>query len=306
MDGCGRINFDQGNVIDTQYGDDMTITTKQLHVIAESGGDVAPPAATRSAPSGRSMSTFDRRAELGQVRTGLFGMSESFVPLEGATDNGKDIIVNYDKDTVKDAPRIDADRDLSPDEEETLYAHYGMTSRQPPPRPGRDRDGTEGAYVRHQDRRGDGRLGGAARVGMESRESGRARLRKCVVTENVTKTVPVRHEEVRLEREPFTDANVGAAKSGPDISEEEHEVVLREERPVVEKDVVPTERVRLTKETSTHDETVSGEVRKEQVDTDVDSTDRKDRQGRGGVEGGDRTSRQGERRDQGQGKPPVR
>jgi stress response protein YsnF len=126
------------------------------------------------------------------------------------------------------------------------------------------------------------------------------------VTENVTKTVPVSHEEVRVEREPITDANVGAAKSVPDISEEEHEVVLREERPVVEKDVVPTERVRLTKETSTHDETVSGEVRKEQVDTDEDSSDGKHRQGRGGVEGGDRTSRQGERRDQGQGKPPVR
>ena len=71
-------------------------------------------------------------------------------------------------------------------------------------------------------------------------------------------------------------------------------------------DVVPTERVRLTKETTTHDETVSGEVRKEQVDTDVDSTDRKRRQGRGGVEGGDQTSRHGERRDQGQGKPPRR
>ena len=67
------------------------------------------------------------------------------------------------------------------------------------------------------------------------------------MTENVTKTVPVSHEEVRVEREPITDANVGAAKSGPDISEEEHEVVLREERPVVEKDVVPTERVRLTR-----------------------------------------------------------
>jgi len=144
------------------------------------------------------------------------------------------------------------------------------------------------------------------RVGTEKRESGRARLRKYVVTENVTKTVPVSHEEVRVEREPITDANVGAAKSGPDISEEEHEVVLREERPVVEKDVVPTERVRLTKKTSTHDQTVSGEVRKEQVDTDVDSSDRKHRQGRGGVEGGDRTADHGERRDQGQGKPPRR
>ena len=216
-------------------------------------------------------------------------------------------MVNYDKDTVKDAPRIDADRQLSPDEEETLYAHYGMTSGSGH----RDRDKDRG---RDWDKKGH-RSGTTTdeamtvseerlRVGTEKRESGRARLRKYVVTENVTKTVPVRHEEVRVEREPITDANVGAAKSGPDISEEEHEVVLREERPVVEKDVVPTERVRLTKETSTHDETVSGEVRKEQVDTDVDSSDRKHRQGRGGVEGGDRTAGHGERRDQGQEKPP--
>jgi uncharacterized protein (TIGR02271 family) len=286
----------------------MTITTKQLHAIAESGGDVRTTGGDKIGSIGQiyvDLSTGE--PSWVTVRTGLFGMSESFVPLEGATDNGKDIMVNYDKDTVKDAPRIDADRQLRPDEEETLYAHYGMT----PGSGHRDRD-------KDWDRDKKGHTSGTKtdeamtvseerlRVGTEKRESGRARLRKYVVTENVTKTVPVSHEEVRVEREPITDANVGAAKSGPDISEEEHEVVLREERPVVEKDVVPTERVRLTKETSTHDETVSGEVRKEQVDTDVDSSDGKHRQGRGGVEGGDRTSRQGERRDQGQGKPPVR
>ena len=289
----------------------MTITTKQLRAIAESGGDVRTTSGDKIGSIGQ-IYVDDSTGEPSwvTVRTGLFGMSESFVPLEGATDNGKDIMVNYDKDTVKDAPRIDADRDLSPDEEETLYAHYGMTSGSGH----RDRDKDRG---RHWDDK-IGHTSGTAtdeamtvseerlRVGTEKRERGRARLRKYVVTENVTKTVPVSHEEVRVEREPITDANVGATKSGPDISEEEHEVVLHEERPVVEKDVVPTERVRLTKETTTHDETVSGEVRKEQVDTDVDSTDRKGRQGRGGVEGGDRTARQGERRDQGQGTPPVR
>jgi uncharacterized protein (TIGR02271 family) len=286
----------------------MTITTKQLRAIAESGGDVRTTSGDKIG-SIKQIYVDDSTGEPSwvTVRTGLFGMSESFVPLEGATDNGKDIMVNYDKDTVKDAPRIDADRQLSPDEEEILYAHYGMTSgsghRDRDKDWDRDRDvhtsgtKTDEAMIVSEER---------LRVGTEKRESGRARLRKYVVTENVTKTVPVSHEEVRVEREPITDANVGAAKSGPDISEEEHEVVLREERPVVEKDVVPTERVRLTKETSTHDQTVSGEVRKEQVDTDVDSSDRKHRQGRGGVEGGDRTAGHGERRDQGQGKPPRR
>ncbi len=289
----------------------MTITTKQLRAIAESGGDVRTTSGDKIGSIGQiyvDLSTGE--PSWVTARTGLFGMSESFVPLEGATDNGKDIMVNYDKDTVKDAPRIDADRDLSPDEEETLYAHYGMTSGSGHRDRHKGQDGgpdwdkkghTSGTATDEAMTVSEERL----RVGTEKRERGRARLRKYVVTENVTKTVPVSHEEVRVEREPITDANVGATKSRPDISEEEHEVVLHEERPVVEKDVVPTERVRLTKETTTHDETVSGEVRKEHVDTDVDSTDRKRRQGRGGVEGGDRTARQGERRDHGQGTPPV-
>ena len=66
------------------------------------------------------------------------------------------------------------------------------------------------------------------------------------------------------------DAGVGAARSGPNISEEEHEVVLHQERPVVEKEAVPVERVRLGTETVTDQETVSEDVRKEQIDTDLD------------------------------------
>ena len=105
-------------------------------------------------------------------------------------------------------------------------------------------------------------------VGTETQAAGRARLRKYVTTENVTKTVPVQREEVRIEREPITEANRGAALSGPDISEEEHEVTLHEERPVIEKETVPVERVRLDKETVTDEVTVDEEVRKERIETD--------------------------------------
>jgi uncharacterized protein (TIGR02271 family) len=109
-------------------------------------------------------------------------------------------------------------------------------------------------------------------VGTEQAEAGRVRLRKYVVTENVTQTVPVSHEEVRLEREPITDANRSAAMSGADISEEEHEVTLRAERPVVAKETVPVERVRLGKETVTENREVSETLRKEQIDDpDVDT-----------------------------------
>jgi uncharacterized protein (TIGR02271 family) len=92
-----------------------------------------------------------------------------------------------------------------------------------------------------------------------------------VVTEQVEQTVPVQREEVRLEREPITDANVDAATSGPDISDEEHEVTLYEEEVVTEKRAVPKERVRMDKQTVTEDQTVSEEVRKEQIETEGDT-----------------------------------
>ena len=105
-------------------------------------------------------------------------------------------------------------------------------------------------------------------MGTTSRESGRARLRKYVVTEQVEKTVPVKREKVTLEREPITDANVGDAKDGPSISEEEHEVTLHEEEVVTEKRTVPKERVRMGKETVTEEQAVSEEIRKEQIDSE--------------------------------------
>ena len=80
--------------------------------------------------------------------------------------------------------------------------------------------------------------------------------------------MPVQREEVRVEREPITDANIGRATEGPAISDEEHEVVLHEEEVVTEKRAVPKERVRMTKDTVTDEETVSEEVRKERIETD--------------------------------------
>ncbi len=100
-------------------------------------------------------------------------------------------------------------------------------------------------------------------VGVERTEAGRVRLRKYVVTEEVQQTIPVSHEEVRIEREPITDANRDEALSGPEITEAEHEVILHEERPVVETRTVPVERVSLKADEVTEEQTVSGEVRKE-------------------------------------------
>ena len=81
-------------------------------------------------------------------------------------------------------------------------------------------------------------------------------------------SVPVKREEVRIEREPITDANVDAATDGPAISEEEHEVVLHEEEPVVDKHAVPKERIRMEKDVETDEQKVYETLRKEQVDVD--------------------------------------
>ena len=93
-----------------------------------------------------------------------------------------------------------------------------------------------------------------------------------MVTEQVQQTVPVQHEEVRVEREPITDENIDEALSGPAISEEEHEVVLHEEEPIVEKRTVPKERVRLEKDTVTDEAEVSEEIRKERIEPEGTST----------------------------------
>ncbi|MGK5111290.1 MULTISPECIES: DUF2382 domain-containing protein [unclassified Geodermatophilus] len=216
------------------------------------------------------------RPEWASVRTGLFGTKEAFVPLAQAELAGEDLRVPFDKDRVKNAPHVDvASGHLSATEESELYRHYGIGDTGTPAAGGRDVDGdgvvdhpvghdTSGPTTDDAMTRSEERL----TVGTRTEEVGRARLRKYVVTENVTETVPVSREEVRVEREPITEGNVGNAMDGPAISEEEHEVTLHAERPVVAKEAVPVERVRLDTETVTEQQTVSEQVREERIEAD--------------------------------------
>jgi uncharacterized protein (TIGR02271 family) len=226
------------------------------------------------------------------VNTGLFGMNESFIPLSDASFSGDRLTVPFDKDKVKGAPNVASDGHLSPDEERELYSYYGVgysddydsttttsgtgyvdTSTTDYSDTARtDYDSTSEGYDTSGPTTDDAMTLSEERinVGTQRREAGRARLRKYVVTENVTQTVPVTREEVVVEREPITDANIGNATSGPDISEEEHEVILHEETPVVEKTVEPVERVRLGTQETTDERTVTEEVRKERIETDGD------------------------------------
>jgi uncharacterized protein (TIGR02271 family) len=256
--------------------------------------------------------------EWATVRTGLFGTKESFVPLRDADLTNDGLRVGVSKAQVKDAPKIDTDGHLSPQEEQELYRYYGLGAGTQTQTQGMSQQtttdttttgtagmaaGTAGMGTSGRDRDRDGipdsmenrgtvghdtsgpttdnamtRSEEHLQVGTQRVEAGRARLRKYVVTENVTQTVPVSHEEVRVEREPITDANVGNAYDGPAISEEEHEVVLHAERPVVSKEATPVERVRLDTQTVTEQQQVTEQVRKEQIEVD------------GGVEGTQNTT----------------
>lgn len=221
------------------------------------------------------------------VNTGIFGTSESFIPAQGASFDGDRVTVAFSKSKVKDAPKVDPDGGhLDQPEEDRLYAYYEM---------GGDTRDTRGDVARGtDDTRATGDMGTAPTghdtsgpttddamtrseehlvAGTATHEAGRARLRKHVTSHTETATVPVRKERAVIESEPITDGNLDHAQDGPAISEEEHEVVLTEERAVAETVAKPVERVRLGTETVVEDEQVSGEVRKENIEVEGDVTD---------------------------------
>jgi len=220
------------------------------------------------------------------VNTGLFGTRENFVPLRGSRFEGDDLVFPFEKDVVKDSPEIADTSHLDPDEEQELYAYYERYLRAIGDRA--EYEQTTGTGVGRRNMKRDNRLNTSdsgtddamtrseehLRVGTEKVEAGRAKLRKYVVTEQQSVEVPVSREEVRVEREPITDANRADSRSGPEITEDEYEVVLHEERPVVATEAVPVERVRLGTETVTDEETVSGEVRKERIEVDDETLPR--------------------------------
>jgi uncharacterized protein (TIGR02271 family) len=293
------------------------------------------------------------------VRTGFFGMKQTFVPLANARRSGEEIRVPFDKEMIKGAPNIDVDGRLSLNEEADLYRYYGMhPSDIPRQRPGETRTrepitgesaerraglagettgdmpgGTLGETTGDMPRgtsgempgeMGGGLAGGAMggampgttgretpgglgdemrgglrddqdidmicseeqiHIGKESRESGRVHLHKFVDTEVVRETIPLSHEEVVIEREPIRD---GEMVGTFEIGEEDREMILHEERPVVGKEIRPVERVHVRKQDVQREETVEGQVRKERLEIDEETRDESTGFGRDSRDGLDR------------------
>lgn len=235
--------------------------------------------------------------EWATVNTGLFGTSQSFVPLAGATvaDNG--LTVQYSKDKVKDAPRVDADQHLDIEQERELYRYYGVGEQGfAADRDGVDRDraaaGTAAAgtgvvdvdrdrdldvdrdradlvdgdadtMVRHEER---------LNVGTETHRDGSLRLRKYVDEQEQTVSVPVETETAHVVRKPV-DGNEAVADPHA-FKEEEVSVELESERPVVSKETVAVEEVGIQTERKTENVQVSDTVRSERIEVEGDDVER--------------------------------
>ena len=201
------------------------------------------------------------------VNTGLFGTKESFAPLYGSSVTGEGVVLPFGKDVVKGAPSIKDAAHLDADEQEALYTYYEGylgtdsaaqydTTTTNAPKAGGNADG----YLTRSEEQ--------LHVGTQRVEAGRAKLRKFVVTEQQTVTVPVSHDEVQIVREPLQP---GDSLDGATIGEDSIEVVLQQDKVLVDKEIVGVEKVKLATTTVTEQQQVTDQVRKEQIEVDGDT-----------------------------------
>jgi uncharacterized protein (TIGR02271 family) len=190
------------------------------------------------------------------IGTGLLGTKRVLVPVAGASASEEGLTVPYGKDQVKHSPDIDSD-EIPQETERELYAYYGLDRSEPESR----REVRDGGTVTRSEEE--------LEVGKRDVEAGRARLRKWVETEPVQMDVDLHRETARVTREPIDEP-----VSGAEIGEDEVEVPLRAEEPMVSKQTVAKERVGLEKDVEVERRTVSDEVRKERVEVEGDEAGR--------------------------------
>src|SRR4051812_10354718 len=164
--------------------------------------------------------------------TGLLGAKRVVVPVQGLGDQGQDYTVPYTKDQVKDSPDIDDD-EISQQTERELYAHYGLGNSKEQSDPGLH----EGGAPQETSTPAEGdeivRSEEELQVGTRDVEAGRARVRKWVETNPASMDVELQRETARVTRE-----RIDEPVSDADFGEDEIEIRLREQQPVVTKQAV--------------------------------------------------------------------
>jgi uncharacterized protein (TIGR02271 family) len=184
------------------------------------------------------------QAEWLKIGTGFLGMKNLFVPVQGGRLEEDGFHAAYSKDQVEGSPELEGEWD---DEYESrLYESYGLERGMQP--------AASDTMTRSEEE---------LAVGKQSVEAGTVRLRKYVETEPVEMDVELQRETARVTRE-----TIDQPVEGVELSEEEIEVPLTAERPVVSKQTVAKERVALETDVETETQTVRDELRKERVEVE--------------------------------------
>jgi uncharacterized protein (TIGR02271 family) len=238
------------------------------------------------------------------VKMGFLGTRSTLIPWEAVSstdDEGGTITVATDKETAKNGPTFDDDREITPEFESEVYSYYGLQRSS-----GTDENGSYGSYYSEESTdagtvgpgmtMGDTETGefrehaatdegvnqshgddladeDELRVqrteeelaaGTREREAGQVNVRKRVRTDRERMEVPTRREEVTVERVPVSEGTATEAQ----IGEDEVRVPLTEEEVVVEKRPVAKEEVRIRKDVVEDTEVVEEDVRREEVDVE--------------------------------------
>ena len=145
------------------------------------------------------------------VKRGRLRKTETIVPLTGVSELDDDLVVPFDRDRFDDAPDIDPDVELTEEQERALHSHYGHEWTEPSSdvEPLSDDSEDDGAMIRSEEE---------VSVGKVAKPSERIRLKKVIVEDEVTETVPVRKEKIQLETDPPPE---GKIESVEELDEEE-------------------------------------------------------------------------------------
>ena len=146
----------------------------------------------------------DRRPAWAGVKRGRFRPATTIVPLAGATEVDDDLRIPYDRARFDEAPDVDPDVELTAEQEQLLHEHYGRAWAPP------SGEETDTAMTRSEEEVTFGKR--------TVQRAERVRLKKVVVEDEVTRTVPVRREVIRLETEPAPDGEIESVEDIGDDS----------------------------------------------------------------------------------------
>jgi uncharacterized protein (TIGR02271 family) len=240
------------------------------------------------------------------VKMGFLGTRSTLIPwdtISSVDDEGRALTVATDKDTAKNGPTFDDDREITPEFESEVYSYYGLqrasTTEEsgsyetyqgeetagavgPGMRMGDTETGefrghasddegvsqSQGSDLEDEDELRVQRTEEELAAGTRERQAGQLKIRKRVRTDRESIEVPTRHEEVSVERVPLSEGTATEAQ----IGEDEVSVPVTEEEVVVEKRPVAKEEVRIRKDVVEDTEVVEEDVRREEIEVDDETT----------------------------------